>query len=207
MRIAIVTFDGFNEIDSFLSLGLLNRLSAQGWKAEIASPTASVTSMNGVVVQAQQPLEFANEADAVLFGSGMFTRAIVEDIGSGGSLLDRLQLDPVRQTIGAQCSGSLMLARLGLLGDMPACSDAATRPWLMEAGVRVEETAFHARGSIATAGGCLSAQYLAAWLMVRGVGWAGTKEALEHAVPIGDGDAYIERLFDVIRPFIADAAD
>ena len=38
MRIAIVTFDGFNELDSFVALGLLNRLSAQGWKAEIASP-------------------------------------------------------------------------------------------------------------------------------------------------------------------------
>ena len=27
--------------------------------------------MNGVTVEAQQPLEFANEADVVLFGSGM----------------------------------------------------------------------------------------------------------------------------------------
>ena len=73
MRIAIVTFDGFNELDSFIALGLLNRLSAQGWKAEIASPSAKVTSMNGVTIQAQQPLEFANSADIVLFGSGIYT--------------------------------------------------------------------------------------------------------------------------------------
>ena len=38
VRIAILTFDGFNELDSFIALGLLNRLGAQGWKAEIASP-------------------------------------------------------------------------------------------------------------------------------------------------------------------------
>ena len=69
MHIAILTFEGFNELDSFIALGLLNRLGADGWKAEIASPSSHVTSMNGVTVQAQQPLEFANEADAVIFGS------------------------------------------------------------------------------------------------------------------------------------------
>ena len=76
MHIAILTFDGFNELDSFIALGLLNRLSTQGWKAQIASPSTHVTSMNGVTIQAQQPLEFANEADAVIFGSGIYTRAI-----------------------------------------------------------------------------------------------------------------------------------
>ena len=28
MRVAIVTFDGFNELDSFIALGLINRLRA-----------------------------------------------------------------------------------------------------------------------------------------------------------------------------------
>ena len=39
MQVAIVTFDGFNELDSFVALGLLNRLSALGWKAQITSPS------------------------------------------------------------------------------------------------------------------------------------------------------------------------
>ena len=120
MRIAIITFDGFNEIDAFVPLGLLNRLTARGWKAEITGPTSHVTSMNGVTVEVQQPLEFANEADAVVFGSGIYTRAIAEDVGRRGALLDRLHLDPLRQMIAAQCSGSLLMARLGLLADMPA---------------------------------------------------------------------------------------
>jgi putative intracellular protease/amidase len=136
MRVAIVTFDGFNELDSFIPLGLLNHLAVEGWKAEIAGPTRHLTSMNGVTIEAQQPLEFANDADVVLFGSGLYTRAIAEDKGRVGSLLDRLVLDPLRQTIGAQCSGALLLARLGLLADMPACTDLTTRPWLMQAGVR-----------------------------------------------------------------------
>ena len=85
MRVAILTFDGFNELDSFIALGLLNRLGAQGWKAQITSPSKHVTSMNGVTVQAQQPLAFANEADAVIFGSGIYTRVIAEDHGKAGA--------------------------------------------------------------------------------------------------------------------------
>ena len=56
MRVAILTFDGFNELDSFVIFGLLNRLCNLGWKAEITSPSSQVTSMNGVTVLAQQPL-------------------------------------------------------------------------------------------------------------------------------------------------------
>ena len=202
MRVAVVTFDGFNELDSFIALGLLNRLGSDGWKAEIVGPAGRLTSMNGVTVETQQPLEFANEADVVLFGSGIYTRAIAEDKGRTGSLLDRLQLDPLRQTIGAQCSGSLLLARLGLLADMPACTDLTTRPWLMEAGVRVEEAPFHARGPIATAGGCLAAQYLAAWVMLRVAGEAAATRALHYAAPVGEKEAYVKRVLDVVRPFI-----
>ena len=205
MRIAILTFDGYNELDSFVILGLLNRLSHLGWKAEITSPSSQVTSMNGVTVVAQQPLEFANEADAVIFGSGIYTRAIAEDMGKRGAVLDRLQLDPVRQFIGAQCSGSLLLARLGLLADAPACTDLTTKPWMVEAGVRVLDEPFHARGPIATAGGCLASQYLAAWLMWSRAGEEATRQALFYAAPVGEKDAYVERLLDRVRPFVVGA--
>jgi transcriptional regulator GlxA family with amidase domain len=198
VRIAILTFDGFNELDSFIALGLLNRLGAQGWKAEIASPTSHVTSMNGVTVQAQRSLEFANEADAVIFGSGIYTRAIAEN----SAMLDRLRLDPLRQLIGAQCSGTLLLARLGLLADMPACTDLVTKPWVVEAGVRVVDAPFHARGPIATAGGCLASQYLAAWMMAKRAGVDATAQALHYAAPVGEKQAYVERLLAVVKPFL-----
>jgi transcriptional regulator GlxA family with amidase domain len=202
VRVAILTFDGFNELDSFIALGLLNRLGPLGWKAEIASPSAQVTSMNGVTVQAQRPLEFANEADAVVFGSGVYTRAIAEN----SALLDRLQLDPLRQLIGGQCSGTLLMARLGLLADMPACTDTITKPWVVQAGVRVIDAPFHARGPIATAGGCLASQYLAAWLMATRAGPEAAAKALHYAAPVGEKDAYVERLLGMVRPFLPGAA-
>ena len=198
MRIAILTFDGFNELDSFIALGLLSRLKADGWKAEIASPASRITSMNGVVVEAQQPLEFANEADAVIFGSGIYTRAIAEN----SALLDRLQLDPLRQLIAGQCSGTLLMARLGLLADMPACTDLTTKPWVIEAGVRVVDAPFHARGPIATAGGCLASQYLAAWMMAKRAGVDAATQALLYAAPVGEKEAYVERIMKVVKPFL-----
>ena len=39
MEIAILTFDGFNELDSFVAAGIMNRLNAKGWKAQITAPT------------------------------------------------------------------------------------------------------------------------------------------------------------------------
>ncbi len=156
MKIAIVTFEGFNEIDSFVALNILNRIKKDGWKAEITAPTETITSMNGVTIQAQKLLSFANEADAVLFGSGRLTRKMVQD----EALMNTFQLDPTRQLIGSQCSGALVLKRLGLVENTPICTDSGTRPWLEESGACVLEQPFYASGNVATAGGCLSAQYL-----------------------------------------------
>jgi transcriptional regulator GlxA family with amidase domain len=202
VRVAILTFDGFNEIDSFVALGLINRLKGDGWSAEIAAPAAQVTSMNGVTVHSQRPLEWANEADAVLFGSGIYHRAIADPSTERGAWLDRLRLDPLRQTIGAQCSGTLLLARLGLLGSMPACADATIRPWVMQAGVRVVDEPFHARGPVATAGGCMASVYLAAWVMRRGAGRQAAVGALRHAAPVGEKDAWVERVLGVVEAFV-----
>jgi hypothetical protein len=65
MQVAVLTFDGFNELDSFIAAAILNRQRTKGWRALITSPFKSVTSMNGVTIEAQRDLEFAAEADAV----------------------------------------------------------------------------------------------------------------------------------------------
>lgn len=198
IRVAVLTFDGYNELDTFIALGLINRARSEGISAEVTCPSAQVTSMNGVTVQAQRPLEFANEAEVVLFGSGLYTRAIVDN----GALLDRLALDPLRQTIGAQCSGTLMLARLGLLGDMPACTDTTTRPWLAEFGVRVSDAPFHARGGIATAGGCLASVYLATWVLARCLGVEAARSALHYVAPVGEKERVASHALGVVTPYI-----
>jgi transcriptional regulator GlxA family with amidase domain len=201
VQIAVLTFDGFNELDSFIAAAILNRVKAKGWKAHITSPSAEVTSMNGITVQRQQPLEFAREADAVIIGSGVKTREIVAD----AALLSRIALDPSRQLIAAQCSGTLILAKLGLIGDLPACTDLTTKPWAIEAGVRVLDAPFVAHGNVATAGGCLSSQYLAAWMIARGGSIEDMQAAIHYVAPVGEKAETVERVTSVIAPFLAPA--
>jgi transcriptional regulator GlxA family with amidase domain len=200
MHIAILTFDGFNELDSLIALGILNRARQPGWRVSIASPTPRVRSMNGLVLEAQATLVEATRADAVIVGSGMQTRDIVAD----ATLMGQLQLDPARQLLGAQCSGALVLARLGLLDGMSACTDLTTRPWMQEAGIDVLEQPFFARGNIATAGGCLASQYLAGWVIARLAGMEAAKAAVHYVAPVGEKDTYIERLEGNIAPYIGD---
>jgi len=198
MRIAILTFDGFNELDSFIALAILNRVKAPGWKAEITAPTEVVTSMNGVEVIAQQPLSFASEADVVLFGSGVSTREHIAD----RSIMRQLRLAPERQLIGAQCSGAMFLKKLGLLENLPACTDTATRPYLEEMGVAVLDEPFNANGNIATAGGCLSSHYLAMWVICRGTGMEEAKQVIHYVAPVGQKDEYLARALRVLEPYL-----
>lgn len=202
MQIAVLTFDGFNELDSFVAAAILNRLRAKGWAAHITCPTEQVTSMNGVTVTRQKPLAFAAEAEAVLIGSGIRTREIAAD----AELLAQIRLDPARQLIGAQCSGTLLLAKLGLIGALPACTDLTTRPWVIEAGIEVIDAPFVAHGNVATAGGCLASQYLAGWMIARGASLEDARAAIHYVAPVGEKDLYVERALSVIAPFVGNGS-
>ena len=198
MHIAILTFEGFNELDSLIALGILRRVRKPGWRVSIAGPAARVRSMNGVVLEAQASLREAAAADAVLVGSGMQTREVVAD----AALMAQLQLDPARQLLGAQCSGTLVLAKLGLLDGVPACTDLTTKPWVEEAGVAVLDQPFVARGNVATAGGCLASQYLAAWVIARLEGIEAARSALHYVAPVGEKEDYVARAMRHVTPFV-----
>jgi transcriptional regulator GlxA family with amidase domain len=115
--------------------------------------------------------------------------------------LAQLRLDPARQLIGAQCSGTLLLAKLGLLTGIPACTDLISKPWVQAAGVDVLEQPFFARGNVATAGGCLSSQYLAAWMLARALGEPAARSALHYVAPVGEKEEYVERAMRNIAPY------
>jgi transcriptional regulator GlxA family with amidase domain len=202
MHIAILTFDGFNELDSLIAFGILNRIKKAGWRVSIACPTAHVRSMNGVVLEAQASLSDAAEADAVIVGSGIRTREVVAD----AALMAQLKLDPTRQLLGAQCSGTLVLAKLGLLNAIPACTDLITKPWVQEAGVQILEQPFFAKDNIATAGGCLASQYLASWVIARIEGIEAAKNAMHYVAPVGEKDEYIERMLRNVTPYLTERA-
>jgi transcriptional regulator GlxA family with amidase domain len=187
MRISIVTFDAFNDLDSLVAFGMLGRIALLGdtdWQVRIASPT-------------HEGLDRLAEADAVLIGSGMKTR----EVANTPALMGQLRvLNPARQLLAAQCSGTFLLSRLGLLSGTPACTDLTSKPWVVESGVDVVPRAFAARGNVATAGGCLASQYLVAWLLARLKGVDTAREVLHYFAPVGEKQAFIDRALAHVLP-------
>jgi transcriptional regulator GlxA family with amidase domain len=197
--VAFVVSDGFNELDTFANLHIVGRVGrvAGGETAPLdvalVSAAEQVRTMYGLALSGCRPLEAARSADAVILGSGG-TLSAVDDI----AFMARLQLDPARQLIGAQCSGALILARLGLLHDQAACTDTTYRAAVEAAGVRVLDQPFHARGNIATAGGCLAAPYLAMWILWRLFGRHIATQTLSSVAPVGEPE-YVNHVVAVVE--------
>ena len=200
MHIAILTFDGYNELDSLIALGVLNRVGKPGWRVSIATPAPRVRSMNGVVIESMASLDEACQADAVVVGSGARTREVAADPAIMGTLA---RLDPSRQLLAGQCSGTLLLARLGLLEGVPACTDLVTKPWVAAAGVEVLNQPFFACGNVATAGGCLASHYLAGWIIARLEGVDAAEAALDYVAPVGEKREYVTRALRNITPYLS----
>ena len=201
MHISILTFDGFNELDSLIAYSILNRAKKPGWRVSVAGPTKQLRSWSGLQIEAQATLEEAGRADAVIVGSGAKTREVVAD----AAIMAQLQLDPSRQLLGAQCSGTLVLAKLGLLNRVPACTDLTTKPWVQEAGVEVLNQPFFARSNLATAGGCLASTYLAAWVIARLDGIDAAQRAIHYVAPVGEKDEYVARMLNNVAQFLPQA--
>lgn len=201
VKIAIITLEEFNELDSFIASAILNRVPDQTWKVQICCPSESVTSMNGVRVMAQQPLSYANSADVVLFGSGMKTLEYAED----PDFISSFSLDPARQLIGAQCSGSLILNKLGLLNGTVS-TDTMTAPFLADQGLVLSDKPVQIDGNIMTAGGCLASQYLAAWVIALKKDWSAAEKILHYVAPVGQKEDYVARARKTLLPLLPVAA-
>jgi transcriptional regulator GlxA family with amidase domain len=197
MHIAILTFDAFNDLDSLVAYGMLSRIALLGerdWQVRIASPTPRVTSMNGLTIDAHEDLQAAADEHGV----GLGTRAVA----ANPALMAQLRLDPARQLLAAQCSGTFLLGQLGLLEGQSASTDLTSRPWVEQSGVQVVEQPFVAHGNVATAGGCLASQYLVAWLIARLRGTEAAREVLHYFAPVGEKALYVERALGHVMPYL-----
>lgn len=182
-KIAIVIFDKFTDIDLFLMWDLLNRVRVEGWEVKILGENETHVSATGISVATQGRIEEANDADAVLFVSGQGTRAKMID----KEWLSRFRLNPEKQFIGSICSGSLLLAALGLLEGKTATTYPTTKAALESFGVEIVEKPFVAHGRIATAGGCLAQQYLIGWIVENLADKSWRDLILKSIQPVGEG--------------------
>jgi putative intracellular protease/amidase len=183
MKIAIVIFDKFTDIDLFLMWDLLNRVRVEGWEVKILGENETHVSATGISVATHGRIEEANASDAVLFVSGQGTRAKMID----KDWLSRFRLNPEKQFVGSICSGSLLLAALGLLESKTATTYPTTKSALESFGVEVVEKPFVAHGRIATAGGCLAQQYLIGWIVENLADKSWRDLILKSIQPVGEG--------------------
>jgi transcriptional regulator GlxA family with amidase domain len=183
MKIAIVIFDKFTDIDLWLMWDLLNRVRVDDWEVKILGKDKTHISVTGVPVQTQGRLKEAGDATAVLFVSGPGTREKMRD----GKWLERFNLNPEKQFIGSICSGSLILAALGLLDGKTATTYPTSKSALESFGVEVIEKPFVAHGNVATAGGCLAQQYLIGWVIENLAGKDWRDLVLKSIQPVGEG--------------------
>jgi transcriptional regulator GlxA family with amidase domain len=188
MKSSIVIFDQFTDIDLFLMWDLLNRVRLPGWEVRILGERSHHISTTGIAVPTHGLIDEANHSDVVLFVSGQGTRTKMKD----QNWLSRFQLKPGTQMIGSICSGALLLAALGLLEGKTATTYPTTRQTLESLGVKVEEKPFIEHGDIATAGGCLAAQYLAGWVIEKKAGAEWKRLILKSIKPVGEGLSFAD---------------
>lgn len=203
MKTSIVIFDEFTDIDLFLMWDLLNRVRIPDWSVRIVGEKEEHISSTGISIATHGRVEEANEADAVLFVSGQGTRDRIVD----QNWLGKFSLDPARQMIGSICSGSLILAKLGLLNGKTATTYPTSKPVLESFGVEVVEKPFIAHGNIATAGGCLAQQYLIGWVIEKLADKEWRDLVIKAIQPVGEGLFFddAENLKKLYAPVVANA--
>jgi transcriptional regulator GlxA family with amidase domain len=186
VRIVLVAFDDYTDVDLILMWDLLKRVTLPHWNVRIVGDAPVLRSMTGLTVAAHGAIEEANDAHAVFFTSGKGNRVKIRD----REYLARFRLDPERQRIGSICSGALLLGALGLLRGRCATTYPSAKTELERYGVTVLEEPFVEQGNIATAAGCLAATYLAHWFIEGLAGQEAAEFVIASAQPVGRGLYY-----------------
>lgn len=188
MKLAIVAFDEFTDIDVFLLWDILKRVRLANWDVRLLGDKPQHVSKTGIPIPMHDSLAWANEADVVLFTSGPGTYTRIKD----DAFLGAFRLDSERQMIGSMCSGALILAKLGLLAGKQATTYPTAKKALEGFGVEVVEKPFVVNGNVATAAGCLAAQHLTGWVIERLAGRKTRDLVLSSIQPVGEGLHWID---------------
>jgi len=173
MRIDVLVFDGFDELDALGPYEVLRNAATvvDGLDVALAArgDTATVTGSHGATVAVQRPL---GPCDVVVVpGGGWNDRA---DPGAWGEAqrgdlpADLTALHAGGATIAAVCTGGMLLAAAGLLAGRPATTHHGALDELRASGADVVRDARVVDdGDVLTCGGVTSGLDLALWLVER----------------------------------------
>lgn len=174
--IDIVLFDGVDELDAVGPLEVLRGAAAAGADLAVRLVTRTepleVTGHHGLRMQADSVYE--SGADVLIVpGGGWLARAATGAWAEAerGDWLPLLRAAADAGTVLAGvCTGVLLLARAGVIGDRPATTHQGARADLEAAGVKLADERVVDAGDLVTAGGVTSGIDLALHLVDRFAG-------------------------------------
>ncbi len=173
MRIAIVIFDGFDELDAIGPYEVLRNAAQGGTPVETLlvtrEPAELVTGSHGLAVQPQAVLE--DGFDLVLVpGGGWNDRAEAgawaeAQRGALPALLGQLHAAGTRMA--SVCTGAMLLASAGITRGRPAATHHGAHAALAESGALLIDARVVDDGDLVTAAGVTSGIDLALWIVER----------------------------------------
>jgi transcriptional regulator GlxA family with amidase domain len=189
MRIAVVIYDGFDEIDAVGPYEVFQNAARGGADAQVdlvtLEPAERVTASHGLVVEPQGELD--GRYDLVVVpgggwndraGSGAFAEAergklpsALADLHEGGA------------AVASVCTGGMLLSAAGLTRGRPATTHHSALEELASAGAEIVNARVVDDGDLVTSGGVTSGIDMALWLVEREWGKAlaeGIAGEMEH---------------------------
>ncbi len=174
MRIEIVVFDGFDELDAVVPFEVFrNAARASDWDVHLvgAAGPGEIVASHGMRLRVDAGL---GRPDAVLVPGGGWndraargTRQQVQD----GALPQRLRdLAPDCEWVSSVCTGAMVLAAAGLTEGRPATTHHTALDDLRESGAELIEARVVDDGDLITCGGVTSGLDLALWMVERELG-------------------------------------
>lgn len=180
MRIQIVIFDGFDELDAIAPYEVLHAAAELGADLHVELVTlddrAEITASHGISLRPHGRLALNDPADIVVIpGGGWNNRAAAgawaeSERGDLPKALTKLQHAGV--TLAGVCTGGALLNAAGIIGDRAATTHHGAIGDLHAAGVETPPARVVDEDTLITAGGVTSGLDLALWIVEKNFGAA-----------------------------------
>jgi transcriptional regulator GlxA family with amidase domain len=178
MRVGIVVYDGFDELDAVGPYEVLKNAAAAGAPLEVRLVTlrecASVNASHGLAVASEGTLDEAFDWLVVSGGSW----AARKDVGAWGEInrgdLPRALARRKQQGVAmaSVCTGTMLLSAAGITRGRPATTHHVAIEALRGEGAHIVEARVVDDGDLITSGGVTSGIELALWFIERHFGKA-----------------------------------
>lgn len=175
VKVQIILFDGFDELDAIAPFEVLQSAAAIGadLKAELVTlyNSREIVAAHGLRVYPDTKLDFERKLDILIVpGGGWGSRAAKgawaeAQRGEIPAAISRLHQSGT--TIASVCTGTMLVARAGLLKNRPAITHHVAIEELSAIGAQIINARVVDDGDIVTSGGVTSGLDLTLWLIER----------------------------------------